>query len=928
MQKTYDPKAIEASIYHAWQQAQVFEPTGSNTPYCIMLPPPNVTGSLHMGHGFQGTLIDILIRYHRMCGDKTLWQAGTDHAGIATQMVVERLLEKQNTSRHNLGRDEFIARVWQWKEQSGHHIAEQMQRLGTSCDWSRAHFTMDDNLSAAVQHAFIKLYEDGLIYRGKRLVNWDPTLLTAVSDLEVLNEEVQGSLWHIRYPLVDSDQHVIIATTRPETLLGDAAIAVHPDDHRYQALLGKQVALPLTNRCIPIIADAHVDPEFGTGCVKITPAHDFNDYEVGTRHQLPMINIFTPDAKINTNAPEAYRDLDRFVARQRIVQDLTTQGLLAKTQSHRLKIPRGDRSGAVIEPYLTDQWYINIASLAAPASKAVRDRRIQFVPENAKNLYFEWMDNIQDWCISRQLWWGHRIPAWYDEQDNVYIGASEAAVRAQHDLDATVVLRQDEDVLDTWFSAGLWPFAALGWPEKTPTLSDFYPTDVLVTGFDIIFFWVARMIMFGLYFMGDVPFKTVYFHGLIRDHAGQKMSKSKGNVIDPVDLIDGISLPDLMTKRTTGLMQSHLQDSIITATQQQFPGGIDAYGTDAVRFTFCALASRSRDINFDIKRLTGYRNFCNKLWNAARFVLLNVQAVLSLPTGEKTTDTTSLSLVDRWIYARLQKTIAACHRYIGEYRFDHLAQAIYEFVWHEYCDWYLELSKVTLQDKMASEAEKSRTCHTLMTILSHILHLAHPVIPFITEAIWQALQPYHDNTNQPPTKTLMLSPYPTVNHELEDDAVEQQVSWLQQIIVGIRNIRSEMNVAPGKQIPLMIKGASTRQQIQLAQLTPMMTLLARLSTIEFVDNDAPLPATASCFIGDMACHIPIAGLIDVQAETTRLNKEITKLQQEMSRLQHKLDNPNFINKAPQQVVMEVRERLAAAESKRREVEVQLNKLIH
>jgi valyl-tRNA synthetase len=758
MDKTFKPAELEARWYQEWEAKGYFAPQGGDKAYSIMIPPPNVTGSLHMGHGFQEAIMDALIRYHRMLGYNTLWQVGTDHAGIATQMVVERQLAAQGINRRDLGREKFVEKVWQWKEESGGTITRQLRRLGSSLDWSRERFTMDPGLSAAVQEVFIRLYREGLIYRGQRLVNWDPALHTAISDLEVISEEEQGHLWHFNYPLAGGEGHLTVATTRPETMLGDCAVAVHPDDERYAHLIGRMVQLPLCDRTIPVIADDYVDREFGTGCLKITPAHDFNDYAIGRRHGLPMINIFNDDAAISDAAPLAYQGLDRFAARQQVVADMQALGLLDKVEEHRLKVPRGDRSGVVIEPYLTDQWYVDARAMAKPAIAAVENGDIQFVPKQWENTYFAWMRDIQDWCISRQLWWGHRIPAWYDAEGNIYVGESEAAVRGEHALADAVVLRQDEDVLDTWFSSALWTFSTLGWPEETEELALFHPSSVLVTGFDIIFFWVARMIMMTLHFRDEVPFHTVYVHGLVRDAEGQKMSKSKGNVIDPIDLIDGITLDELVAKRTAGLMQPQLAAKIEKATRRQFPEGIASYGTDALRFTYFSLASTGRDIKFDIGRIEGYRNFCNKIWNAARYVLMNCEHE---DCGIASESTVELSLADRWIVGRVQATAAEVARAFSNYRFDLASSALYEFIWNDYCDWYLELSKPILWDEESPAAAKRGTRQTLIQVLETWLRLLHPMMPFITEEIWQTVAPLAGKSGQ----TIMLQPYPTADNE-------------------------------------------------------------------------------------------------------------------------------------------------------------------
>ncbi|MEC4748685.1 valine--tRNA ligase [Methylomicrobium sp. Wu6] len=928
MDKTYAPHAIEQRWYNTWEESGYFaaEPEGES--YCIMIPPPNVTGSLHMGHAFQDTIMDALIRYHRMQGQSTLWQVGTDHAGIATQMVVERLCNAEGKTRHDYGREKFVERIWQWKEESGGMITRQLRRMGSSVDWSRERFTMDQGMSDAVQEVFVRLYEEGLIYRGKRLVNWDPVLHTAVSDLEVLSEEENGSMWHIRYPLSNGQGHLIVATTRPETLLGDAAVAIHSGDERYKHLLGEFLELPLTGRKIPLIADDYVDPEFGTGCVKITPAHDFNDYEVWNRHRantviqnLPhggLINIFTRDASVADDEliPEKYRGLDRFEARKQIVADLEAQGLLEKIADHKLMVPRGDRTGAVIEPFLTDQWYVRVAPLAGPAIEAVENGDIKFVPDNWKNTYFEWMRNIQDWCISRQIWWGHRIPAWYDEAGNTYVGRSEQAVREQHHLPADYPLRQDEDVLDTWFSSALWPFSTLGWPEQTPELARHYPTSVLVTGFDIIFFWVARMIMMGLKFQGQVPFKEVYIHGLVRDAEGQKMSKSKGNVLDPIDIIDGIDLESLVAKRISGMMQPHLAKKIEQATRKQFPDGIASFGTDALRFTFASLASTGRDIRFDLARTEGYRNFCNKLWNAARFVLMNTEGQDNGLSGEPC----RLTQVDRWILARLNQVTESTRHAIDNYRFDLAAQAIYEFIWNEFCDWYLELAKISLQ---ADDSALQRgTRKTLVTVLETSLRLAHPIIPFITEEIWQRVAPLAGIKDE----TIMLQPYPAVDPARADSAAVAEVDWVMNFILGVRRIRGEMNIAPGKPLALLLQNGSEQDKAFFANSSIYLHKLGRLeSAIWLADSDAA-PESAIALVGGLKILIPMAGLIDKDAELARLDKEIQKIQKDLPRVEGKLNNPDFVNKAPAEVLKKEEQKLAELRSSLDNLEQQRRKI--
>ena len=942
MEKTYNPKDIETSWYAVWEKKGYFAPSEHGEAYCIMLPPPNVTGNLHMGHAFQDTLMDVLIRYHRMQGDKTLWQCGTDHAGIATQMVVERQLETKGLNRRDMGREKFTEAVWKWKEESGNTITNQSRRLGTSMDWSRERFTMDKGLSEAVRDVFVQLYNDGLIYRGKRLVNWDPVLHTAISDLEVNSEEENGHLWHIRYPRTDSKGYIIVATTRPETMLGDAAVAVHPEDGRYQDLIGQDLELPLTGRRIPVIADEYVDPEFGTGCVKITPAHDFNDYEVGERHTLPLINIFTHDAKIvgksspansdrhdytgdrsvledadTIGIPENYRGLDRFEARKLIVKDLEVAGLLEKTESHKLMVPHGYRSNAVIEPYLTDQWYVKIQPLAKPAITAVETGAIRFVPENWSKTYFEWMRNIEDWCISRQLWWGHRIPAWYDPDGNVYVGHSETEVRQEHGLDPSITLKQDEDVLDTWFSSALWPFSTLGWPDKTKALADFYPTNVLVTGFDIIFFWVARMIMMGIKFMGDVPFREVYIHGLVLDADGQKMSKSKGNILDPLDLIDGIDLESLVKKRTAGLMRPQDAEKIEKQTRKQFPDGIASYGTDALRFTFASLATQGRGINFDVGRIQGYRNFCNKLWNASRYVLMNLESsAIDIQSKDKEYD-----LAERWITSRFAQAVEAANEGIRSYRFDLAAQAIYEFTWDEYCDWYLELSKATLTSTSETETKKRGTLFTLVNVLEQLLRLMHPFIPFITEEIWQRITPALGKN----AESLMLEAYPIAADIYTDEQSVIEMAWIKLFIMGVRRIRSERDIAPGKPLTVQVMGGNPAEQEWLMANQHYITTLGKITSITRVDNAEEDAIIA--LAGGMTILVSLADLIDPGAESVRLNKELEKLKNDKQRIESKLGNSSFVDRAPQGVVNKERERLQEISTSMQKLEEQYQRIL-
>jgi valyl-tRNA synthetase len=901
MEKTFQPADIESRWYQHWEKSGYFAPSGEGTPYSIMIPPPNVTGSLHMGHGFQEAIMDALIRYHRMRGFNTLWQVGTDHAGIATQMVVERQLEAEGTSRLDLGREAFIERVWDWKAHSGGTITQQLRRLGSSMDWSRERFTMDPGLSNAVQEVFIRLYDEGLIYRGQRLVNWDPALHTAISDLEVISEEEQGKLWHLRYPLVSGEGHLIVATTRPETMLGDTAVAVHPEDERYAHLVGQEIELPLTGRRIPVIADDYVDREFGTGCVKITPAHDFNDYEVGQRHGLAMINIFTDDAAISEQAPAEYRGLDRFEARERVVADLDAQGLLEGVEDHTLKVPRGDRSGVVIEPYLTPQWYVDAKTLAGPAIAAVESGAIEFVPRQWENTYFAWMRDIQDWCISRQLWWGHRIPAWYDDEGNILVGADEADVRRKYGVPPETALRQDEDVLDTWFSSALWTFSTLGWPEETEELKTFHPSTVLVTGFDIIFFWVARMIMMTLHFRDEVPFHQVYVHGLVRDSHGQKMSKSKGNVLDPIDLIDGIDLDSLIAKRTTGMMQPQLAAKIEKMTRKEFPEGIAGYGTDALRFTYYSLASTGRDIKFDIGRIEGFRNFCNKIWNASRYVLMNCE---SQPCGAGD-EAWELGLADRWIISRLQETEAEVARAFAGYRFDLASQAIYDFIWNEYCDWYLELSKPVLWDEEADAAVKTGTRRTLIRVLESALRLLHPMMPFITEEIWQRVAPLAGKQGA----TIMLQPYPEADDKKIDTSASADIEWLKHVIDGIRTIRGEMAIPPGTAISVLLRNGDDNDKNRLNDNAQYLKKLARLSGIRFLEEGEAAPVASAAIVGDLEILVPMAGLIDKDAELARLQREIDKLEKDCARTASKLDNRSFVDKAPAAIVAKEREKL-------------------
>ncbi|MCX0339785.1 valine--tRNA ligase [Acinetobacter radioresistens] len=926
---TYDPTEIEKKWYQTWEERGYFKPSEKGESFCIMIPPPNVTGSLHMGHGFNNAIMDALTRYNRMSGKNTLWQPGTDHAGIATQMVVERQLAAQNISRHDLGRDKFMEKVWEWKEQSGGNITRQIRRLGSSVDWSRERFTMDDGLSNAVKEVFVKLHEEGLIYRGKRLVNWDPKLQTALSDLEVESVEEKGSLWHFKYffedktlRTQDGHDYLVVATTRPETLLGDTAVAVHPEDERYAHLIGKNIVLPITGRLVPVVADEYVEKDFGTGCVKITPAHDFNDYEVGKRCELPIINIFNKNAEVLAEfeyiakageqisktipAPADYIGLERFEARKKLVAQAEAEGWLDQIQPYDLKAPRGDRSGVIVEPLLTDQWYVKIAPLAKPAIEAVQDGRIKFVPEQYSNMYMAWMNNIQDWCISRQLWWGHRIPAWYDKDGNVYVGRDEAEVRAKNNIPADVQLNQDEDVLDTWFSSGLWTFSTLGWTGDAKKdaenyfLNTFHPTDVLVTGFDIIFFWVARMIMLTMHFMKNedgtpqVPFKTVYVHGLVRDGEGQKMSKSKGNVLDPLDLIDGVDLETLVQKRTTGLMNPKQAAKIEKSTRKEFPEGIQAYGTDAVRFTFCALANTGRDIKFDMKRVEGYRNFANKIWNATRFVMMNVEG----QTIGQEARQDLWELPEQWIVSRLQKAEQAVQTAFATYRLDLAAQAIYEFIWNEYCDWYVELTKPVLNDENVSEERKAEVRRVLLAVMEASLRLAHPLMPYLTEEIWQTLAPKLGITGE----TIMLAPYPVADTAKINDQAEADMQWLQGLIGAVRNIRGEMGLGNARLLPVLLQNTTDAEKAQIARIEPLFKALAKVESITFLADGEQPPLSSSSVVGHVSVYVPMKGLIDPKAELGRLQKDLDKVQKQHDQIATKLSNEGFVAKAPAAVV--------------------------
>nr|WP_313014883.1 valine--tRNA ligase [Moraxella sp. CTOTU48841] len=965
LENAYNPSDVENGMYQVWEDKGYFQPSyDKQQSFSIALPPPNVTGSLHMGHGFNNAIMDTLTRYHRMLGENTLWQPGTDHAGIATQMVVERQLNAQGIKRHDLGREKFLEKIWEWKAESGGNITRQIRRLGSSVDWSRERFTMDDGLSNAVKEVFVRLYEDGLIYRGKRLVNWDTKLQTALSDLEVENHDEKGSLWHFRYYLTDKNaktqdgkNYLVVATTRPETLLGDTAVAVNPEDARYQHLIGQTVTLPITGRIVPIVGDDKaVDMEFGTGCVKITPAHDFNDYETGKRHNLPMINIFDnsanilPEMQIFTDlqtkepqletTPSEYAGLERFAARKKMVEQSEAEGWLEEIKPHDLKVPKGDRSNTIVEPWLTDQWYVSIEKLAKPAIEAVEDGRTEFVPAQYKNMYMAWMRDIQDWCISRQLWWGHRIPAWYDDEGNIYVGRDEAEVRQKYHLSDSLALRQDSDVLDTWFSSALWTFSTLDWTgelnfdDYSQALKTFHPTSVLVTGFDIIFFWVARMMMMTMYFIKDkdgnpqVPFKTVYVHGLVRDGQGQKMSKSKGNVLDPIDLIDGIDLETLVAKRTTGLMNPKDAQKIEKATRKEFADGIPAFGTDALRFTFTSLASTGRDINFDLKRIEGNRNFCNKIWNATRFVLMNcVDKEGNALNIDKTANTALWELPEQWIMSRLNSTVKAIHEHMSQYRFDLVSQDIYEFIWNEYCDWYVELAKSSLNDESVSAERKAQIRYVLLNCLEVAMRFSHPIMPYITESIWQTIAPIIDKKA---TDSIMTAAFPTADDSLISLQTEHDMTWLQALIGAIRNIRGEMKLGNAVRLPVLLDNISDEETARLSRIENQFKSLAKVDTLTIVNagdgSDKELPLSSSSMVGQLKVLVPMKGLIDPTAELNRLAKAQEKLTKQAENLRSKLANESFVSKAPANVVESEKAKLAEMDTQLAEMHKQIEQL--
>ena len=953
LENAYNPSDVEAGMYQGWEDNGYFQPTfDKNESFSIALPPPNVTGSLHMGHGFNNAIMDALTRFHRMDGDNTLWQPGTDHAGIATQMVVERRLNAEGIKRHDLGREEFINKVWEWKEESGDNITSQIRRLGSSVDWSRERFTMDDGLSNAVKEVFVRLFDDGLIYRGKRLVNWDPKFQTALSDLEVENHDEKGSLWHFRYHFTDSDvttqdgkNYLVVATTRPETLLGDTAVAVNPSDERYAHLIGKTITLPITGRVVPIVADDYVESDFGTGCVKITPAHDFNDYDLGRRHELPLINILDGHANIlanmevypdlQTRDPEleatpsdhngvTYAGVERFAARKQIVEQAKAQDWLEDIEDYALKAPRGDRSGVIVEPWLTDQWYVAVEKLAKPAIDAVENGDIEFVPAQYKNMYMAWMTDLQDWCISRQLWWGHRIPAWYDEEGTIYVARDEAEVRSKYNLSDDIKLRQDDDVLDTWFSSGLWTFSTLGWADPSAdkkVLETFHPTSVLVTGFDIIFFWVARMIMMTMHFVKNedgtpqVPFKTVYVHGLVRDSFGQKMSKSKGNVLDPIDIIDGIDLETLVDKRTSNMMNPKDAAKIEKQTRKEFPEGIAAYGTDALRFTFTSLASTGRDINFDLKRVEGYRNFCNKIWNASRFVLMNcVDKESNAKPIDQTANVEVWELPEKWIMSRLNSSIKNIHQHFNQYRLDMVSHDIYEFIWNEYCDWYVELAKASLNDDSVSDERKAQIRYVLLHVLETALRFTHPIMPYLTEQIWQTVAPLLNRKN---TDSIVVADYPKTDEAQISEQVEADMAWLQELIASVRNIRGEMKLGNAVRLPVLLQNVSSDENARLSRIKNQFKALAKVESLEIINSgdgsDQKIPLSSSSMVGQLRVLVPMKGLIDPTAELARLGKSYEKLKGQATGISRKLGNEGFVSKAPSEVVDAEKAKLAELE---------------
>ncbi len=958
LENAYNPSDVEAGMYQGWEDSGYFKPSfDKDESFSIALPPPNVTGSLHMGHGFNNAIMDALTRYHRMDGDNTLWQPGTDHAGIATQMVVERRLEAQGIKRRDMKREDFIDKVWEWKEESGDNITRQIRRLGSSVDWSRERFTMDDGLSNAVKEVFVRLFDDGLIYRGKRLVNWDPKFQTALSDLEVENHDEKGSLWHFRYHFTDADlttqdgkNYLVVATTRPETLLGDTAIAVNPSDERYAHLVGKTITLPITGRVVPIVADDYVEKDFGTGCVKITPAHDFNDYELGRRHSLPLINILDERANILADmevyadlqvrepalepTPAEYAGLERFAARKFLVEQAGEQGWLEDIEDYALKAPRAERGGTIVEPFLTDQWYVAMNKLSQPAIDAVEDGSIEFVPAQYKNMYMAWMNNLQDWCISRQLWWGHRIPAWYDDATGeVYVARDEAEVRSKYSLGDDVILRQDDDVLDTWFSSGLWTFSTLDWADVNadPRVMDtFHPTSVLVTGFDIIFFWVARMIMMTMHFVKNedgtpqVPFKTVYVHGLVRDGNGQKMSKSKGNVLDPIDLIDGIELEALVEKRTSNMMNPKDAAKIEKQTRKEFPEGIPAFGTDALRFTFTSLASTGRDINFDLKRVEGYRNFCNKIWNASRFVLMNcVDSEGNAKPIDQAANPDVWELPEKWIMSRLNSSIKDIHQHFAQYRLDMVSQDIYEFIWNEYCDWYVELAKASLNDDSVSDERKAQIRYVLLHVLETALRFSHPIMPYLTEQIWQTIAPLLGRKN---TDSIVVADYPQTDDAQISEQVEADMAWLQELIASVRNIRGEMKLGNAVRLPVLLQNISADEDARLSRIKNQFKALAKVESLEIVKEGDDVPLSSSSMVGQLRVLVPMKGLIDPTAELARLGKSYDKLKGQAEGISRKLGNEGFVSKAPTEVVDAEKAKLAELEGQLTAMTAQMEQL--